>query len=676
MPKGMSNYVAPDRFAKEDEKRGWLTEAIKEGAAQISLSRAHIDLESAAALIAGLTDEETIPEGLSKIHVPEVKRCIKEIVGTLSNFGTLGVYSNDNKLYDQHTNILHKCLESWWQCSFADRQWRSAIQHAAVFGTGYLSPVWTRNFWTLGRGDVELKVYGVDEVYFIQLPRNGDHQKAYAVIFKDELPFNVVLAQWPEFADKLSENHGTATWLGKGRRAVEKFLSPVLQAFGVGTSPREEEGGFPTIDVYSAYILDTTINMGPESVTMGKPQSRWEYGVPAWKSDIPTGNYDISGHPTYRKAEAEDALLYPFRRRIVGTDTCILEDDTSPYWHGLVPLVKVRLDDWAWEHLGYSLIHDVKSIEDSNNKILQAIENSMLCRLDPTLQYDQDSIAEADIEVLDPRIRGSRIATNFQMGDQIKPLLQSSYYDVPAIIPQHVKENEERIRHLLSVGAYQALARAKQIPSGEGIDKIIEAASPIMADQSYGLAREVRNMCDIYKSLVFEFYDANRMMQIGGAEMITPEFWYYDPEGIVPSHMEGEDTSQPSKISKIERLKWHQRNFIFNVATKNLHEITSTKARLMFMQWKKSGAPIDPWTEAEVMGYKERFGRPPKEAGDTMFSRFIYWMTLRAELQQALGGGGAQAGGKRQQGRPSTGQTSPRIVSKEGGTRSTAAESR
>lgn len=301
------------------------------------------------------------------------------------------------------------------------------------------------------------------------------------------------------------------------------------------------------------------------------------------------------------------------------------------------------------------------------------MENSMLARLDPALQFDEDQISQSDMESLDTRQRGVRVATNFQTGDGVKPLLGASYYDVPAIIPQHIKENEERIRHLLSVGAYQSLAKAKQIPSGEGIDKILEASSPILADQSYGLARGMRDMCEMYKCMVFQFYNAARRLHMGGEGMITEEDYYFDPQGLVPSHVPGEDRDEPSKKTQIERMKWHKDNFIFNVATRNLHEMVSMRFKLTLMQAKKGGFPLPPWAEAEILGVKDKFGKPPDDAGDTWFEQWLYWLGMQKEMQGEMGG--APGGGK-QQGRPPSGKQHPHIQQKGGGTRSTVSESK
>jgi hypothetical protein len=666
----MSQYQAPKRTAKMSEKLGWMAEAIQEGRALNEKSRARMDYQEAAKLISGIDDDEMLLDGQSKISVNEVKRGIREHVAVLSNFGTIGTYSADNPEYQRHKDVLNKCLMSWWYQTFADRKYREGLQWAAVFGTSYICPIYEKDFWCFGRGDIDLHVYGPDQVLFIQLPKSREIQKAYAVITVSEVPLNLAHTIYPEFQDVIVPTHGSPSWLSAGRSKVEKFLSPVLNLFGQGANP-QEDSSFPTVDIYNIYLMDNEINIGPSTIPMGEPGSSWQYDVPPWKSEIPEGN------GKYRKASIEDARMYPLRRHIVGTPNYIIKDDTSSWWHGKAPVIRITLDDWPWDHLGYSLAKDVISIQNSNNNMLRSVEDSMMVRLDPPVQYDEDNVAPNDMTVWHPRMAGTKVATNFQMGDSIKKIFDPSQYDIPPIIIQHIQQNEERIRHLLSVKEVQAMARLKQMPSGESLDKLFEASSPILNDESRSMEAGIRDMGEMLKSLFFQFYGAPRRMQMGGATMVVPEDWYFDPEGMIPSHLDGEDKNQRSKHSRVQRARWHQNNFIFNSATKNLHEIQSMKTKLMLIQASKSGImPVDPWTAAEVLGFGDRFGKAPDEAGTTIYERVLYWKGVQAAIQQQAAEAAGEAKGGGQGGRPPSGNAAPKIASKDGGARSTITESR
>jgi hypothetical protein len=89
--------------------------------------------------------------------------------------------------------------------------------------------------------------------------------------------------------------------------------------------------------------------------------------------------------------------------------------------------------------------------------------------------------------------------------------------------------------------------------------------------------------------------------------------------------------------------------------------------------------PIDPWTLAEVCDVPN-YGPPPKGTS-TVFERYMAWLDIQKEIAQEMGGGAGQTRGphggqKGTGGRSPSGGAQPRVISKDGGTRSTIAESR
>ena len=61
---------------------------------------------------------------------------------------------------------------------------------------------------------------------------------------------------------------------------------------------------WPAADLYEIYIYDLSINMTGHEIRMGTPGTSWEYTVPAYGSQIPTGTNGFEGLPLYRKATA------------------------------------------------------------------------------------------------------------------------------------------------------------------------------------------------------------------------------------------------------------------------------------------------------------------------------------------------------------------------------------
>lgn len=681
----MSNatqYLAPNKDAKTDTKLGWLREQYEDGESYLKSQRSYKDIDRAIDIIEG-RGSERLPRNQSRLQLNMIKRDVRESVATLSNMRPLWGYKSDNPDFKQLAAILNKLLMSWYLGTFADRGIRKALQWAAVGCKGYVSPSWKNDLWVTGRGDIALTDYGPRDVFPFQLGRDHDLQKAYAVTIRDETPFARACATYPTQIDLLDPDRSTPTWMKRGVRRVQKFLSPVLERFGPGRGRESDDTTFPTVDIYRTYVLDLSYNDGPAPISMGEAGTKWHYMVPPYKSDIPTGVFDRNNQMTYRKATLEDSLLYPLRRLILWTNVGVLYDNTAPDWHGKVPIVPFELDDWPWTFLGNSMVHDAETIQDSANSLARSIDDSAAARLDPAIQYDESLISQGLMDRFNPRVSGQRIKVNMQMGDGIKPVFNPTQYDVPSWIPQFMDGLYEKMHYLMGTRDIQAIAKARQIPAGDSLEKLMELAGPILTDMSRNMERSMRDLGEMVKGNFMQYYDLKRRVQILGRDGVTEEDYDYDPGDMIPSHLPDEvaliklkqmreDTA--SRASIVERAKAHINSCYFHITPNSLHQITQLTQKLLLLQLFKAGFPIDPWFVAESMDIPD-FGDPEKlkkilgmendPVPSDRMGRWIMWL----ELQKKLGVGG-------QPGRKGTSQDAGAVKSKDGGSRTTQTQSK
>ena len=322
-----TQYRIPQWGTRPDTILGWLREATEDGEAYLRNQRSWKDIDKSIDIISG-GGMERIPKAQSKVHMNMLKRDIREQIATLSNIRPMSAYKTDNDYLMKQASVLNKLYTAWYLNTFADRGIRKVLQWS-VTGLGWASPVWTKDFWVLGRGDIELKTYGPRDVIPIQVGRDHDIQKAYAVTIRDEMPLNQAWAKYPTKVDLLTPDRGTATWLQKGVRKVQRFMSPVLNAFGQGRGRDSEESPFPTVDVFKTYILDLSYNDTDKPMHMG--DGNWSYDVPPYGSDIPTGELN-GGVQKTRKATLEDSQMFPLRRLVIWSNNGVLYDDTSTLW--------------------------------------------------------------------------------------------------------------------------------------------------------------------------------------------------------------------------------------------------------------------------------------------------------------------------------------------------------
>ncbi|MFH1743264.1 MAG: hypothetical protein ABIH23_30020, partial [bacterium] len=524
---------------------------------------------------------------------------------------------------------------------------------------------WERDFWSAGRGDIALHVYGPEDVLALQIGRGGNLQRAYVVILRTEVPLAEAHFMYPEYADRITAVREQPGWIKRGMKSVQKYMAPALNV-----SRRPGAGGsdnipYPTTDIYNAYILDPSINVTGKPIPMGEPGTSWQYDVPPLGADIPSGILNSAGQTLYRKATQDDARMYPLRRLMTATSNCVLYDDTSPWWHGKVPLVKFVMDDWPWEFLGFSLTRDNSTIQDSMIRIMRAMDDSANARLRPPLQYDKDLVSKALMERLDPRQPGQTVGMNLSMGEAIKTILSPDHYNIPPQTFALIEKFEQIMDHQMGVNDIASIAKARQLPAADSLEKLLEVAGPLITDMSRNMERSMRDLGEMCKSLFLQFYTTQRKLQILGPDGLVEEDYDYDPGNMIPAHLPGEDLERASRFSMIQRARWHQNNFVFHVTPNSLHQITQLSRKLLYVQLWRGQFPIDPWTLAEVLDVPN-FGPAPKGA-TTVMERWVAWTRMMSEF-------GLETPGK-PVGRPPSGQKAPEIKQKEGGTRSTITES-
>ena len=697
MANELSRFLAPDRLASPDRKLGWLREAEQEGISFLKGNRAYEDIDKGIDTIAGI-DDDPAPESLSNVYSNRLKRQLREVVATLSNLRPLWGYSTDNEAYHQSAQVLNQLVYSWWLSTFADRSIRQAMQWACV-STGWISPTWDPDFWHTGRGDIVLNVYGPRDVFPVQMGKDLDIQRAYAAVIQQEVPLFRVCQSFPELQDKITADHNSPSWFKQRlRRAVPRFASPVANSL-FGEKEQTTTSG-PTVDIFDCYIQDLSINKTAQPVRMGQPGTPWEYEVPYLGQEIPAG-YDGLGQPVYRKARHADCMLYPLRRRIRSTRNAILYDGPSEWWHGKVPLIKITVDDWPNEFLGFGLVRDVHSLQVSYNRHLRAMDDAVTKTLSPDVLYDPNLVDRGEIKRYDPRMGKRKIPVNFQMGKGFEILPPPI---IPPFVPAHIEKIANEIDHLLAIRDMTNLAKANQIPSAESIDRILEMAGPVVTDISRGMERSLRDLGEMVKCLFYEFYTSPRKVKVMGASGLEESDFYFSPESLIPEAMRSHVYATEIIPQNLARAKRAMNSCVFHITPNSLHQIQQMTRKLLYLQlWRDGRFPIDPETVAEALDIPN-FGSLPGDATDVL-TRWEAWQQKQLEAQmkaqaavaqfqlqmqmeaQAAGlgaiggqaaaeaGGGGKPNGQAHEGRPPSGQKPPHISVKDGGQRSSIEES-
>lgn len=683
MPTPNDNYyLAPAPFpyapkspaAYSSALTGWAKEFIEQGNAYLRLQPAYPYIQDGIDLINGTSDPATTTT-LSNAKTESVVRNIKELIAAQTNLRIQPQFKTESDSGKAQAALLNKLYMSWQTMTFADRQIRKAWQFAAGGGTGYLSIRWNPDYYYRGKGEIELSAHGPLDIIPVGLPNSHNLQASYGVAIRVPTPWHEVVRRYPEYREKIHPSSQNS--LGRGNVIAQsvKFASAALRRYMPGANADPETKPWPTVNLYYIYLDDDSVNNTGRPILMGDPGTSWEYTVPFIGQQIPRG-HDAKGSPVFKVAGPKDCLLYPNRRKIIVEDGGweVLNPDPTQQvnesWHGKVPVVQWRADDWAWSFLGFPLSKAGSSLEKANINMLRALVDSYNVMMSPPRAYDRNTMSSALAQAINPRIPNQTVGLDLTFAnEQFKPLLPADYYRIPGSeVNTFIESNEGRISKQMGVADAAAMARARQLPSGDSMEKILDALGPIIKDQSRNMESSVCGLGEMWKSLAFQWYTAPRRMSLLGQTGLTEEDWDYRPGELTPDNIPGMEGT-----SHFDRARTHSGSFQFAVTPYSLHEFNSTSRKLLILQLSRSGFPVSWWTMAPLFDI-QNFGPKPQmkdpETGEmreaqTELELWLCQQEMVARMQAAAGGGpgGKGKGG----GRPPSGHQPPSVDQKSDG---------
>jgi hypothetical protein len=675
--------------APESRRLGFLNESVEEGQSWLKSQRGSGDFRRALDVISGLdTAGAPAADYRSKVNPNRLKRNMREVIGALAKLRPMWGYHSDNTSYEKQAEMMNRVTRAWYLEAFADRSVKEALQYAACSRRGWIHPIYRRDMFGTGRGDIKLLTYGAPCVVPNQLPSSGDWQAAYIVHILDEYPVAMAHGMFPSYQHLLRPTASRYWYSSDGIRQSSR--GNVLQRI-FGKTPRSGSTALADllVPIRKSYVIDLTINRTGYKIPMGEPGSSWAYEVPSVGMDIATGIDPSTNQMRYRKADENDARLYPYRRLLISSDNCIPYDGPGFDWHGMFPGVSFCLDEWPWEPLGFSLAHEGYELNDAIKTIARGNMDKIKQQLKPSMAFDTNAVSMNEMRAFDPWQPDGRMGYDGQgsEGPPAQPALPEYLTKVTPESMAMITYLEGALDNQLGVRDAMALVKSRMSGSMDEMEKVLEALGPIIEDLSRSMEPPMRDLGVMVKYLILQYYTTPRIMQIVGPDGVTPEVFDYDPAKLIPSHMPGEAVDSPSAANAIQRARVFADNLRFFIMPNSLHEMSQMQMKLGLVQLKKAGVKIDSQTIAESWNLPS-YGRIP---GNTILERWkaeqemdLEFAARMMEIKAALGGGaGDSAGGglpkpgqQPQEGRPPTGQAAPALKSKDNGARSTITESK
>lgn len=685
-------WQCPPQMAAESTRLGWLDESVQEGQAWLKSQRGFPDFQKSVSIISGKDVGPLRAEYRSKVNTARLRRNVREVVGSLSKLRPMWGYHSDNSAYKAQANMFNQVSRAWYLESFADLSILEALQYASVTARGWVRPIYRRDMFGTGKGDIRLLTYGSPCILPVQLPASGDFQSAYTVTILDEMPVAMAHGMFPLFQDKLRPSSSRYWYANDGvRKAAQGNI--IQRIFGRNPRASGAEGlSDLLVPVRYSYVIDLSVNTTKSPIPMGEPGASWAYTVPFIGQQIPTGRDLATGQPTFRVANENDARLYPYRRLLISSDQCIMYDGPAFDWHGMFPAMSFTVDAWPWEPLGFSLMHDGFEVQEAINKIARGNMDKISAQLDPSLAYDTNAVNMSEARRFDPYRPADRVGFdgNAIDGDPFRPTVPAEVTRIEPESMSMIEKLEQTLDHQMGVTDAMTLAKMRTVGSMDELEKVMEANGPIIESLSRGMEPPMRDLGVMIKYLIMQYYTTSRVMQYVGPDGVTPTVFDYDPTSLIPSHMPGEVPEDgPSKSSAAQRAHTFADNLRFFILPNSLHEMSQMVMKLGLIQLRKAGIMIDSQTIAEAWNVPS-YGNIP---GSTVIERWNSEKEMEVEQMARLKAvadglgltppgtppappGAPKPGGGAPEGRPPSGNAPPALKQKEGGARSTITESK
>jgi hypothetical protein len=666
------------KFFKTGDPRvlDWAREAIQEGDRIMKQDPAYPKMDAAMSYVLGEQLAADRPSYLPKLVINQSKKSVRASVSALTDLKPVFAYKTYNPQFQPVGDLLNNLVVAWWVNTFADLELADVIKYSKVAGTGDCLLEYDPHFNHYG--DNRLIARDPRDTIPVRPSRDRSIQSWEGVIIREAHSPNVLRGMFPGYAPLLQpefEGSKFGSVFTKFRRTVASIVTPTVFDYVSGGAFTQRGVTSPEITLFRMFLTDRSLNMTGGPILMGKPGTAWSYMV----------------KPKER--------LYPRKRLIVLTDKAVLYDGPSPYWHGMYPVSRLKLDNWPWLFFGLSQIHDTMPLQDSINQVMNDFLSTFSQWVNRGVIADKNSIPESLLKRFDPRKPNWKMKLNPTYGEGFKladgPTLPPWSMDFLALLLQ--KHDD-----LTGTANLQQLMQLRQMPGADTIQKYWEALTPELRQEGRVLEGFLRDIAEMIKVNIFQYYSAARRIGLLGDVGITLNDFDYDPGTLVPSLSPGNPGYTPELDvgkSRDERAQFFMRLFSFHVAPNSILAMNAMEKKMEAFQMARMGY-MDFWTFHERMetpnvgtpppiplpaldqpdpvligalpGQKKYFVDP--QTGITMEVRVPSTITERLIAQATLGIGMTQ----NPAGRKASGQAPPQIETKSdevGAPRTTITES-
>ena len=578
---GLYGFYRPD----DPAVHGWLLEAREEGEQINRADPAYSSIDQWMAYVEGEQQVDPTPGDVPTAILNFTKRVCRAHISALTDLKPIFEWKTENPAFRPQSKLINDLIHIWYANVSADMAIGDVDRFAIVAGSGDCVVDFDKYFCG---GDTRLSARAPRDTLPLRPSRTSSLQDWEGVTIREGHSPNKLKALFSDRAGLIVADSGRfpASFTRFAKRSLTQTRVSTLSGLGRNDPNRKTSAVTvtPEVTLYRTFLKDRSLNLSDKSLPMGKPGTNWFYVVPP-------------GEP-----------LYPRGRMLLWVEGGVLYDGPNPYWHGLFPLGRLRLDPWPWSFLGLPLIHDMKGMQDSINRVVSYLLQILSQHVNRGQIWDTNMPPNMK-KMFDARMPNWKVTKPNAFSDGMK------LAEVPNVPPWAMPFLEmlfRKFNELTGVAGLEAFLQLRQAPGAETVQKFMEALTPEIRLEGRQVEFFLRDIAGMVKTNIFQFQTSSKRFAILGSASRTVESLDYDPETLVPALASDDPNYVPeldASLPRHERARFFTNQFSFFVTANSMLALHAQERKMLYLQLARMGY-MDIWTLGEMLEIPN-MGAPP-----------------------------------------------------------------
>jgi hypothetical protein len=539
----------------------WRDSALQQGLAELRENPEYEEISTYIDLIEGrMWEGVNMAAWDSRFTDNRIARAREEALAYLTDIKPTIEVRTHVPEYRQTAEVIKGVIQLEWKNRRMDQALEEVIDHA-LFGTG---------FWKVScsyPGEFNILPCGIDTVVPIQQGR--DIQDSTAVLYRCFKPPHFFKQRWRDRSIGIEReaegigligiqsNQYTRPW--NINEYSWNSMSPSMRYHKVRQSPgstvEDQASEFPLIQFQEYWIEDWHENETGSEVIVKDPYR------------------SLDGHNYWYRVKPGERL-YPRKRLVVFGGDRLMYDGPSPYWHGMMPFAKLRLNPVVWSSGGISAYRELKPLNRSLNQIGSGIEGVVKKAVNPVTITRDGAVNPTSWE----KFFAGRPGAKLKLTPIANPATDVRFID-PPVLPGYVPQFQQYLIQTMREAAgsldISSMSKKKQLPGGDTIEQFKDSMTAPRRRQLRNIEVFLEDAGKLAVPCVPQFFSKDQRMRMLGTEGLTTADVDYHPGSMTPWN------AMPEEFHK---------NLAIEIVSGSMHSGSKDREKQMAVVLQRQGA--------------------------------------------------------------------------------------